>query len=128
MNDMTPPCDPFDDALAAISLRKAWAESLCYALSQCHPDDAVQIMTAALQDMLAGGPQPSLGTLAEDVDWWTIAAPDPELQAYTEAGIKRMAGRAISITARKRFIATLWNGLSDADKDAFLARFGRVTA
>ena len=123
IQDMTPPATMADPATR---LRAEWANSLAICISECHPDDAVQIMTAALQDMLVGGPPSSISPLADDVEWWAIAAPDIELQAYTEAGIKRMAGRAIGITARKRFIATVWNGLDQRDKDGFLARFGRV--
>ena len=130
MNDMTPDRDPFDEALAAIALRKAWAESLCYALSQCHPDDAVQIMTAALQDMVIGSPVPAFSQLADslkqDAEWWLAYVSDLEAQVFLEAIIDHIGNRALGIAARKRFIATLWNGLDERDRDAFLARFGRV--
>jgi hypothetical protein len=125
MNDMTPPATFAD---TKTRLRAEWANSLALCIAECHPDDATQIMTAALQDMLTGGPVRSIGTLAEDVEWWVVCSPDIELQAYVEAGIKWIAGRAIGLTARKKLIATLWNGLEERDKERFLSRFGRVPA
>jgi hypothetical protein len=127
MNDMTPPATMPD---AATRLRAERANSLALCIADCHPDDAVQIMTAALQDMVIDSPIPgfsdTVDEMRRDAVGWLSQAPDLEAQVYLDAISRHVTRRAIGITARKRFIATLWNGLTDADKDAFLARFGRV--
>lgn len=115
--------DPFDAALASAELRRAWAESLCIAISQCHPIDASQIMVAALEDMSRGSPPHTFLTLTdEDADLWAACAPQHELQAYTFAGLKQLGQRALTPAIRRRFIADLWRGLSQDDRKAFLAR------
>ena len=126
MNDMTPPATSINDT--ALRLRAEWANSLALCINECHPDDACQIMTAALQDMTASAFEGVFDTINEETAAWVAEAPDYELQAYVSAGAERLAKRAVGVTARKRLIAVLWNGLDPRDKDAFLARFGRVPA
>ena len=112
----------FDQAEHAAKMRRAWAESLAYAVSQCHPVDASQIMVAALERSSEGSPPHVFLTLTqEDADFWASCAPQHELQAYTFAGLKELGQRALTPTIRRRFIAQLWNGLPVADRKAFLA-------
>ena len=118
MNDMS----VFDQAEAAAKLRSAWAESLAYAIGQCHPLDASQIMAAALEEMEQGAPpHPFLAIRQEDADFWAASAPQHELQAYLFAAMKEMTARAITPAIRRRYIAALWSGLPDADRKAFIA-------
>ena len=116
----------------AARMRAEWASSLTMCIAECHPDDACQIMTAALQDMTLGAPMPAFSHLADalrdDADQWLAYVGDLEAQVYLDAIAQHVAGRAIGIAARKHMIATLWNGLSQADKNSFLQRFGRVVA
>ncbi len=113
----------FDAATVAARLRNAWAEALCHAISECHPQDAAQIMVAALEDMVGEGPQAdAFGTLRGDAQWWAETAPQHELQEYTYAGMKQLGQRALGPGARKRLILTLWQGLTPADKRAFIAK------
>ena len=112
----------FDEAERAAKLRAAWAESLCMAISQCHPIDASQILTAALEEMEQGAPpHVFLRLTQEDADFWAMNAPQHELQAYLFAGLKQLPARAITPAIRRRFIAALWAGLPEADRKAFIA-------
>ena len=127
MNDMTPPATMADPETR---LRAEWANSLALCISEFHPDDAVQIMTAALQDMTMGAPSPAFSHLADslrdDAEQWLAYVGDLEAQIYLDAIARHVAGRVVGIAARKHLMASIWNGLSQADKDGFLARFGRV--
>ncbi|MFP1643596.1 hypothetical protein [Pontitalea aquivivens] len=52
-------------------LRIDRARDLCTAISETRPDDARQILTAALVDLCAGFPLPSLmEDHREDARWW----------------------------------------------------------
>jgi hypothetical protein len=118
MNDLS----VFDEAEVAAKLRAAWAESLGFAISQCHPLDASQIMTAALEQMEQGQPpHPFLALTQDDADFWAASAPQHELQAYLFAAMKVMTARAITPAIRRRVIAALWSGLSEPDRKAFIA-------
>jgi hypothetical protein len=74
--------------------------------------------------MQAGAPPQGglLGMTASDAEWWAETAPDHELQAYAYAALKHLGKRTLGPSARQRFIAQLWQGLSVADKRAFVAR------
>ena len=112
----------FDEAIASAKLRRAYAESLCYAIGQCRPKDAAQIMAAALEDMEVGGPDPAFGPLRADAEWWAELAPPHEVQEYVYAGLKQLGQQALGSGARKRMILALWQGLSADDKRAFIAK------
>ena len=102
-------------------LRAEWAETLCFAIGQCHPHDAAAIMAAALEDMTTTGPQHDpFERYTADAEWWAELAPAHELQAYVYAGLKDITRNALGRNARKRFIATLWKGLSPDDRRAFI--------
>lgn len=103
-------------------LRMEWASALSYAIGACHPDDAAQIMTAAMEDMEIGAPDQAFGPIKEDADWWADCATPAEIEAYTAAGLRQISRVAFGLAARKRLLVMLWNSLGAADKAAFLAR------
>ena len=104
-------------------LRAIQAEMLCQLLADMDQTDAAQVMTAALDEMRIGGPQgATFGPVRDDAEWWAETAPQHELQEYAYAAMKVMAGRALGRSARLRFLAVLWNGVSPDDKREFLAR------
>lgn len=122
MNDLA----MFDQAEASARTRAAWADALCFAIRQCHPIDASQIMTAALQEIEQGAPPHVFITLtSEDADFWAMNAPQHELQAYLFAALRQMPARAIPPAIRRRFIAALWEGLPEPDRKAFVAHVTR---
>ena len=122
MNDMTPPATRLP---LPHRFRAEWANSLALCIAECHPQDAAQVMTAALEDMQIGGPQgPSFGAVRSDAEWWAETAPQHELQEYAYAIMTVLAGRALGRTSRLRFIVALWNGLDPEDKRAFLHKVG----
>lgn len=113
----------FDAAVAEARQRKIWAQALCNFIGDCHPVDASQVMVAALEDMVGDGPEVNVFcTLRGDAQWWAETAPQHELQEYTYAGMKQLGQRALGPGARKRLILTLWQGLTPADKRAFIAK------
>lgn len=105
-------------------LRLAWAEALCFAIGQCHPDDTAAIMAAALDDMGAGDPtmRDPFGDLRADAAFWADCAHPVELEAYFTASIKRLGNRALGIRARKALFLTLWQSFPRTDRQAFLSR------
>jgi len=105
-------------------LRAEWAEALCYAISECHPDDAKQIMAAALESMAAGDPpmRDPFGDLRQDAAFWADCAHPAELECYLASALKRLGYRALGIAARKRLFVALWQSFPLADRQAFLSR------
>jgi hypothetical protein len=100
------------------------ARALCFAIGGCHPDDARQILCAAIDDLSAGDP-PCLdpfGNLRADAEFWADCAHPRELEAYFSSALKRLGNRALGITARKRLFVIVWQSLPLADRKAFLAR------
>lgn len=80
------------------------ATSLCLAIGNCHRDDAVQIMEAAIADLGAGPPFPPLFSVMQTANEWAAWASDTERKAYAVAS---------------------YRGLGPADRAAFLAYVGR---
>lgn len=105
-------------------LRWEWAESLCYAIAQCHPDDAAQIMASALDDIGAGNPRmrDPFGDLRADAAFWADCAHPMELEAYFAAALQRLGNRALGMKARKRLFVALWQSFPLSDRQAFLSR------
>lgn len=111
------------DAASHIRLRMERRNTLCMAIADCDPDDALQIITAVLAGMETAGPQHDLiGTARSDAEWWASLAPPHELQAYTYSGLRALARQTIPTAIRLRLMALLWNGLMAADKREFLRR------
>lgn len=104
-------------------VRAALAESLCLAIAQCHPDDAAQIMAAALDDMSAGMPDLAIfSDMRADAEFWADAATPIEVEAYFVAALRRLGGMAHGLAARKRLLVSLWQSLPVPDRRAFLSR------
>jgi hypothetical protein len=82
------------------------ATSLCLSIANCDPQDACQIMEAALVDLGAGAPVPPLFGIMEAATDWAEWANTAELKAYA---------------------LTCYNRLSATDQKAFLAYVGRVS-
>lgn len=118
------PPDAFDEALAAATLRKAWADSLAYAIGQCNRRDAAQVMIAALEDMIEDEPLAAqyFELRRDDAEYWAWCADQPNLMMHTFAGLKEMTRRAITLRTRRQLIAELWRGLPPADRRAFIAK------
>ena len=105
-------------------LRAEWANSLCYALGECHPDDAAAICAAYLETVETGGPLigDTFGITVSDARLWATAAPPHELVAYTLAGLDVLRSRALGVKSRKLLFWAIWQSLSSTDRMAFLAR------
>jgi len=59
------------------------ATALCHAIAECDPQDACEIMAAALEDL--GSPLPVLLSAMDDARWWASFATPNELKAYALA-------------------------------------------
>lgn len=105
-------------------MRAEWAKALCFAISECHPDDAKQIMVAALDDMAAGDPprRDPFCNIRDDAEWWADCAHPAELEVYFSSALKRLGNRALGVKARKRLFVALWQSFPLADRQAFLSR------
>ena len=107
---------------AEARVRAMAAEALCRAIAECHPEDAAQIMAAALDDMGTTGPAAAfLGAQKQDAEFWAETAPPNELQAYCYAGLQKLGQRALGPKTRSRMIVALWNAMRDEEKQKFLA-------
>lgn len=105
-----------------LRLRMEWANSLAFALGECHPDEAAPICAAYLETVETGGPTlgDPFGMVAGDARLWAAAAPPHELTAYTLAGLERLPNAHLSNPARKRCFKALWRSFTDADRAAFI--------
>lgn len=109
---------------ADLQARRAAVLALCDAIANCHPEDAAQIMAAALDDIGAGDPpmRDPFGDLREDATFWADCAHPIELEAYFASALKRLGSVALGIKARKRLFVALWQSFPLADRQAFLSR------
>ena len=107
----------------ATRLRMEWANSLAYALGECHPDDAAAICAAFLETVETGGPMlgDPFGITASDARLWAAAAPPHELVAFTLAGLERLPKAHLSSPARKTCFKAIWRSFSDIERAAFIA-------
>ena len=106
----------------ALRLRAEWAEAVCYALGECHPDEAAPICAAYLETVETGGPVlgDPFGMVASDARLWAAAAPPHELVAYTVAGLERLPKSHLSNPARKTAFKALWRSFTDAERASFI--------
>jgi hypothetical protein len=103
----------------------AMARALCQAIGEAHPDDAVQIMSAALAGLTHGGQRPDFFLNAEEeVNWWASFEPPEVLVATLAAVLKNLGNRAIHLNTRKRLFWTLWQSFSPEVR----ARFNKMAA
>lgn len=93
------------DTSPAISARIRRARALCEAIGDCHPQDACEVMAAALADLSAGMPIAPLFDVMGEARSWAEFATRAEVKAYALACYRRM---------------------SPADQAAFLAYVGRA--
>ncbi len=101
----------------------AVARALCEAIGEAHPDDAVQIMSAALTGLTHGGQRPDFFLNAqEEVDWWASVEPPEVLVATLAAVLKNLGNRAMHLETRKRLFWILWKSFSPQVQ----ARFSKV--
>ena len=69
------------------------ARILCLAIAVCDPDDAVNIMAAALGDLVVGQPLPPFTGFMSEAAHWADLASGPELKAYFLATFEAMTPR-----------------------------------
>ncbi len=104
-------------------MRAECATALCEAIADCHPDDAVQLMTAALADLCPHRPPGQyLLTPEEDATWWAGQEEPEHLIATVEAALARLGDAALHLRHRKRLIVALFQSLPVVDRRAFLAK------
>jgi len=119
--------DMFGNMSASYRMRAERATSLCLSIADCDPQDAVQIMAAALEDMTQGGPRvPFLEDMRDAAESWAALAPPHELEAYALSALPRLGQSAIGLTMRKRIFAALWKSFSSDDRNAFARKVGLV--
>ncbi|WP_333830450.1 hypothetical protein [Pararhodobacter sp.] len=106
-----------------LKLRAELADNLAEAIGDCHPDDACQIMTAALIDLSAGrNPVEYFVNAQEDAAWWASMAAPAELSAVLSAVLARLKDRALHLRLRKELFMVLWRSFAPDDQRRFLAR------
>jgi len=66
------------------------ATALAHAIADCHPQDACEIMAAALQDLSVGTPLPVFVSAMDDARWWASCASTAELKAFALACFEAM--------------------------------------
>jgi hypothetical protein len=104
-------------------MRAQCATALAEAIADCHPDDAVQIMTAALLELApTRTPGDYFLSIEDDAKWWASVAPPAQLAAVLDATLANLGGLALHLTTRKRLLVSLFQSLKDCDRIAFLGR------
>jgi hypothetical protein len=104
-------------------MRAEAATALCEAIGECHPDDAVQIMTAALTSLCPPGePGEYFISTQEDAAWWASCEAPFRLVAVVEAALARLGDVALHLRHRKTLIVSLFQSLPVADRRAFMAK------
>ena len=78
------------DNLEFYRTRHGLATLLCRVIAACHPKDAVPIMVAALEDLSAGTPPPTLRKPMLEARDWAKDATIYELRAYAVACVEAM--------------------------------------
>ncbi|WP_406736436.1 hypothetical protein [Thioclava sp. GXIMD4215] len=102
-------------------IRLIRATRLIHVIEKTHPEDARQILTAALMGLCAGGPMPSfLGDIREDARWWSKLATPFELMEYMTEAAAQLGQVALARSHRKKLFARLWQAMPESDRKAFL--------
>jgi hypothetical protein len=103
--------------------RMKLARALAEAIGDAHPDDAVQLMSAALLDLTHGGNRPDFFLNAEEeVRWWASCEPPEILVATLAAVLQNLGNRAMHLDTRKRLFWLLWQSFSPVAQSSFLVR------
>ena len=112
------------EARMSTVVRIRLADGLARAIAAAHPQDAVQIMAAAMEDL--GGDGPEYGWLFEtarrEAELWAEMVSPIMLETHLAAILRMLPDRAFGLTARKRLLVALWGSLSPKDRHAFVAR------
>lgn len=107
-------------------MRAECATALAEAIGDCHPDDAVQLMVAALHDLTPEGPRCDMFlSAAEDAAWWASVAAPAQLSAVLAATLEQLGNRALHLDMRKKLFMALWRSFRPVDQQSFLALVGR---
>ena len=105
------------------------ASALAEAIGDAHPDDAVQLMAAALTDLTHGGQRPDWFLNAEEEARWWASFEAPEVLVATLAAVLQSLGnRAIHLATRKRLFWLLWQSFTPVVQARFLAHAARGQA
>ncbi len=98
------------------------ATVLAEAIGWAHPDDAVQLMCAALADLTHGGQRACEFFLdaEEEARWWASIEPPEVLVALLETVLDNLGNRAMHLETRKRLFMTLWRAFPKPDRTRFL--------
>lgn len=102
--------------------RRVMAQQLCDAIADCHNEDAMQILSAALEDFETTGPFVSLLDIREDAIFWADCASPRELEVYFAAILRLLGKRDFALKARKRLFISLWESLTDTDRQSILSK------
>lgn len=78
------------ECLESYKVRHGLATLLCRTINACHPRDAVPIMVAALGEIGAGMPPPTLRKPMVEAREWAKDATVYELRAYAAACVEEM--------------------------------------
>ncbi len=104
-----------------MKVRLELAQALADAIADAHPDDAVQLMAAALTDLTPAGSRPAFFLDAEaDAAWWANYETPEVLVAVLKVALENLGNRAMHLETRKRLFMALWRGFTSADQDRFL--------
>lgn len=107
-------------------MRAECATALAEAIADCHPDDAVQLMVAALHDLTPEGPRCDFFlSAAEDAAWWASVAAPAQLSAVLAATLEQLGNRAMHLDMRKRLFLALWRSFRPVDQHSFLSMIRR---
>ncbi len=105
-----------------MKVRLELAQALADAIADAHPDDAVQLMAAALTDLTPAGSRPAFFLDAEaDAAWWANYETPDVLVAVLKVALENLGNRAMHRETRKRLFMTLWRGFTSAEQNRFLA-------
>lgn len=107
--------------IASAQARLGAAERLAHAIAACEREDALQVMSAALDDLSAGGPIASFDSIRSDAEFWADIAAPAELEAYFAASLKTLRRRPIGIKMRKRLFLALWASFTAKERQDFIA-------
>lgn len=98
------------------------AQALADAMGDAHPDDAVQLMAAALTDLTPAGSRPDFFLGAEaDAAWWASFEAPEILVTVLRIALENLGNRSMHLETRKRLFMALWRGFKPADQNRFLA-------
>ena len=112
----------FADRRIELRIRLQRAQTLCKAIRDAHPEDARQILAAALVDLSAELPSmAAFGSIREDAKWWAHGTSPEHLFALVEAALDRLRDRAMCLDLRKRLFFSLWKRFTKDERTSFLA-------